>query len=131
MKKTIYLLALIFAVQFQIQAQSEKATVYLLRPDGLDDFVPYYTYFNQKLISKLGEGKYSVHQIDPGAYEIHTQYRGKIKPDPETVLSLNIDAGQTYYITLTTKTKAFGKGKFYCNLISEEEGREMIGTSEK
>ena len=131
MKKIFYLFFLIFAVQFQIHAQSEKATVYLLRPDGLDDFVPYYTYFNQKLISTLGEGKYSTHQIDPGFYEIHTQYRGKIKPDPEIVLSLNIDAGQTYYITLTTKTKAFGKGKFYCNQVSEEEGRAMIGTSEK
>jgi len=128
MKKILYLFFLVFAVQFQIQAQSEKATVYLLRPDGLDDFVPYYAYFNQKLISTLGEGKYSTHQIDPGFYEIHTQYRGKIKPDPETVLSLNIDAGQTYYITLTTKTKAFGKGKFYCNLVSEEEGKELIGT---
>ncbi|MCC5936168.1 MAG: hypothetical protein JJU34_02695 [Lunatimonas sp.] len=96
MKRILYLFALVFAIQYHVQAQSEKATVYLLRPDGLDDFVPYYTYFNQKLISTLGEGKYSTHQIDPGFYEIHTQYRGKIKPDPETVLSLNIDAGQTY-----------------------------------
>ncbi|GAB2616747.1 DUF2846 domain-containing protein [Belliella aquatica] len=131
MKKTLCLFALLFAIQFQIQAQSEKATVYLLRPDGLDDFVPYYTYFNQKLISKLGEGKYSTHQIDPGFYEIHTQYRGKIKSDPETVLSLNLEAGQTYYITLTTKTKAFGKGKFYCIQVSEKEAKELIGSSGK
>jgi len=126
MKKILYLLALIFIVQFQIQAQNEKANVYLLRPAGPDDFVPYFTYFNQKLVCKLGNGRYSSHQIEPGTYNIHTQYKGKIKPDPETGLSINLEAGQTYYITLTIQTKAFGKGKFYCDQVSEEEGKEFL-----
>jgi hypothetical protein len=96
MKKTLYLFALLFAVQFQVQAQSEKATVYLLRPSGPDDFVPYFTYLDNNLLCKLGNGKFSVHEVDPGEYKMHAQYKGKIKSNPETELSVNFEAGNTY-----------------------------------
>lgn len=108
-----------------VQAQSQKATVYLLREAGPDEYVPYFTYLDQVLLCKLGNGKYSVHEVEPGEHKIHTQYKGKIKSTPETELLVNMEPGKTYYISLNIITKAFGKGSFYCKQLSEEEGKKM------
>jgi hypothetical protein len=128
MKKIIYLFVFIFAVQFQVQAQNEKATVYLLRPSGPDEFVPYFTYLDTSLLCKLGNGRYSVHEVDPGEYKMHAQYKGKIKTSPETELPINFEAGKTYYIQISISTKAFGKGKFYCEQLSLEDEKEVLGS---
>ncbi len=49
MKKVCFFLLLLAAAFVQVQGQSQKATVYLLRPDGPDMYVPYYTYLDQTL----------------------------------------------------------------------------------
>jgi Protein of unknown function (DUF2846) len=121
--KKVYLFLLLFVAGFvQVKGQSQKATVYLLRPDGPDMYVPYYTYLDQTLICKLGRGKYSVHEVDPGVHKFHAQYKGKVKSTPETELVINTEAGKTYYISINIVTKAFGKGSFYCERLTEAEG---------
>jgi hypothetical protein len=123
--KKIYLFLILLATTFiHVRAQSPKATVYLLREVGPDEYVPYFTYLDQVLLCKLGNGKYSVHEVEPGEHKIHTQYKGKIKVTPETELLVNFEAGKTYYISLNIKTKAFGKGSFYCEQLSEDEGKK-------
>ena len=126
MKKVLSLLALIFIVQFQVQAQSEKATVYLLRPVGPDDYIPYFTYLNHNLLCKLGNGKYSIHEVDPGEYKMHSQYKGKVKSTPEAELQLQFEAGKTYYIQVSDPSKDFRKEKFYCKLLSEDDAKEIL-----
>jgi len=88
--------------------------------------VPYFTYLDQTLLCKLGNGKFSVHAADPGEHKIHTQYKGKIKSEPETELTVHFEAGKTYYISVNLETKAFGKGRFYCTQMTEEEGKKYI-----
>mgnify|MGYP006188285065 FL=1 len=122
MKKVCFFLLLLVAAFVQVQGQSQKATVYLLRPDGPDKYVPYYTYIDQTLLCKLGRGKYSVHEADPGVHKFHAQYKGNVKSTPETELVVNLEAGKTYYIAIDLVTKAFGKGSFYCKQLSEAEG---------
>jgi hypothetical protein len=107
-----------------IHAQSQKATVYLLRSAGPDEYVPYFTYMDQVLLCKLGNGKYSVHEVDPGEHKFHAQYKGKIKSTPETELPVNLEPGKTYYISVNIATKAFSKGSFYCEQLTEEVGKQ-------
>jgi hypothetical protein len=126
MKKFYYILFVLLTNCIYAQAQSQKATVYLLRSVGhdLDQFVPYFTYLDKVLLCKLGEGKYSVHEVEPGEHKIHVQYKGKIKSAPEKELLVNLESGKTYYISVNLKTKAFGKGSFYCEQLTEEEGKK-------
>jgi hypothetical protein len=126
MRKLCILLFLLFTTYIHVVAQSQKATVYLLRSVGhdLDQNVPYYTYLDNVLLCKLGEGKYSVHEVEPGEHKIHAQYKGKIKSTPETELTVNLESGKTYYVSVNIKTKAFGKGSFYCEQLTEEEGKK-------
>ncbi len=125
MKKVYFFLFILLTTYTHAQAQSQKATVYLLREAGPDEYVPYFTYLDQVLLCKLGNGKYSVHEVEPGEHKIHTQYKGKIKSTPETELLVNMEPGKTYYITLNIITKAFGKGSFYCKQLREEEGKKL------
>jgi hypothetical protein len=126
MRKLCILLFLLFTTYIHVIAQSEKATVYLLRSVGhdLDQNVPYFTYLDKVLLCRLGEGNYSVHNVEPGEHRFHAQYKGKVKSTPETELLVNIESGKTYYISVNLKTKAFGKGSFYCEQLSEEEGKK-------
>lgn len=123
MKKIYFVLFLLFAAYFQVQAQSEKATIYLLRSAGPDKYVPYFTYLDQVLLCKLGNGKFSVHEVEAGVHKIHAQYKGNIKSTPETELMVNLEPGKTYYISVNIVTKAFSRGSFYCEQLSEEEGK--------
>ena len=124
MRKLYYILFILLISCIYVQAQSQKATIYLLRSVGhdLDQFVPYYTYLDKVLLCKLGKGKYSVHEVEPGEHIIHAQYKGKIKSTPETELLVNLESGKTYYVSVNIRTKAFGKGSFYCEQLTEEEG---------
>lgn len=126
MKAFSLFILLIFVALFQVNAQSEKATVYLFRPVGPDNYIAYYTYLDQKLLCSLRNGQYSKHQIEPGDHIFHAQYKGKIKSNPETNLSVNLEAGKIYYISIEIKTKAFGKGSFHCELIPEGEGLKRM-----
>lgn len=130
MKKSFHILFILLTNCIYIQAQSEQATVYLLRSVGHDhdQFVPYHTYLDKVLLCRLGEAEYSVHEVEPGEHRIHAQYKGKIKSTPETELLVNLESGKTYYISINIKTKAFGKGSFYCELLSEEEGMKRVQT---
>jgi hypothetical protein len=83
---------------------------------------------DQVLLCKIWEGKYSVHDVVPGEHKIHAQYKGKVKSNPETELLVNVEQGKTYYISIHIATKAFGKGRFYCELLSEEEGQKKAKT---
>jgi hypothetical protein len=126
MKASFLFLLLIFGFFLQASAQNDKATVYLIRPVGPDNYVPYYTYLDQKLLCSLQNGQYSRHELEPGQHTFHAQYKGKIKPNPETDLSITLEAGKIYYIGIEIKTKAFGKGSFHCEPIAEENARKMI-----
>ncbi len=117
---------LLFTALVHVQAQNQKAIVYLIRPDGPDLYVPYYTYLDETLLCKLGRGKYSVHEVEPGQHKLHAQYKGKVKSTPDTELVLNFEAGKSYYISVNIETKAFGKGRFYCKELSEETGKKTV-----
>jgi hypothetical protein len=126
MRKLFILLFLLFTTHIYGMAQSQKATVFLLRSVGhdLDQFVPYFIYMDKVLLCNLGESNYSVHEVEPGEHRFHAQYKGKVKSTPETELLVNLESGKTYYISVNLKTKAFGKGSFYCEQLSDEEGEK-------
>jgi hypothetical protein len=126
MRKLFLILFLLLPNYFEVIAQTQKATVYLLRSVGhdLDQHVPYFTYLDKTLLCKLGEATYSVHEVEPGEHRFHVQYKGKIKSSPDTELLVNLESGKRYYISVNIKTKAFGKGSFYCEQLSEEEGEK-------
>ena len=117
---------MLLASYIHADAQDQKATVYLIRSYGPDKYVPYYIYINQELLCKLGNGKYSVHEVEPGNCKIHAQYKGKIKSSPETELQVNLEPGKSYYISVNIATKAFEKGSFYCEQLSEDEGKKRV-----
>ncbi len=118
------------ATIIHLQAQSQTATVYLVRSlSDTDFYVPYFTYMDDFLLCRLGSGNYSVHEVKPGEHKFHAQYKGKIKSSPETDLVLNLEAGKTYYISIKIFTKAFSKGYFYCEQLSEEDGKKEVEES--
>lgn len=130
MRKLYIILFLLFTTYFHVSAQNQKATVYLLRAIGhdLDQFVPYFMYLDKVLLCKLGEANYSVHEVEPGEHRFHAQYKGKVKSTPEAELLVNLVPGKTYYISVNIRTKAFGKGSFYCEQLNEEEGQKRSKT---
>jgi hypothetical protein len=83
---------------------------------------------DQTLLCRLGDGEYSIHEVEPGEHQFHAQYKGKIKSTPETELLINLEPGKIYYVSVNLATKAFGKGRFYCEQLSEEEGMKRTQT---
>lgn len=124
MKKLYLFFVFLLTFVVFVKAQDEKATIYLLRSDGPDRYVPYYTYLDETLLCKLGRGKYSVHTVNAGEHKLHTQYKGKVKSTPESDLVVKLEPGKTYYFAVNIETKAFGKGRMYCEQLSEEDGKK-------
>ncbi|TAD86401.1 MAG: hypothetical protein EAY75_08415 [Bacteroidetes bacterium] len=126
MKLIGILIGFVFGSILSAKAQSPKATVYLVRSPGPDRYVPYFTYDDTVLLCKLGDGRHSVHEVEPGEHKFHAQYKGKLKTTPDSVLQLTLEAGRTYYISVNLATKAFSRGTFYCEQLSEADGKKRI-----
>ncbi len=128
MKKFSFVLFLFLTLLIRANAQTQNATVYLFRYVDRDPYVLYYTYMDKTLLCKLGDGEYSVHEVVPGEHKFHVQYKGKIKSTPEEELLINMEPGKTYFISVNISTRAFAKGRFYCEQLSEQEGRKRAET---
>lgn len=65
----------------------------------------YSAFINDTLVCKLNNNRYSIHDVKPGKHEISVQYYGKESKDKAEPISINVEAGKTYYIQITQQAK--------------------------
>ncbi len=83
-------------------------------------------FIDTSLVCKLGEQKYSVHDVPVGKHGFSAQSSGKKTRKHTQEIFINVEAGSNYYLQLN----ANGRDIFFVK-VSEDFGQKIIATMKK
>jgi len=102
---TIFLLLFLTSLSAQ-----ETAEVYVLRKTGYSgSAIGFNLIMDGELLCKARNKRYSIHQVPAGDHSFQARIFGKKKMKKKSMepLDLTFEAGETYYLQLNLKTRAF------------------------
>lgn len=107
---------------------TETAKVYFMRSTGFSGSAQGFTVFiDDKIVCKLNNKRYSLHDIAPGTHQFSVQFAGKSAKGKAERIEINVEAGKTYYIQLIFQT-GFIKNNLYCQEVTESSAKTMLGS---
>lgn len=124
MKKSLLIL-FIFFTSTSLMAQ-EKGTVYFMRSTGFQGSAAAFTAFiDGELACKLNNKKYSIHEVEPGEHQFTVQFAGKAAKEKAEPITINVEAGKTYYVQMVFQTGAF-VNNLYCQEVTEGSAKPVM-----
>lgn len=105
-----------------------KATIYFMRSTGhRGALVAYMAFIDKQLTCKLNNNKYSTHQVEPGEHIFTVQFLGKQANEKAEPISINVEAGKTYYIQMVFQTGLL-LNNLYCQEVTEMSAKGVMST---
>lgn len=103
-----------------------KANIYFIRSTGFNGSLAAFTAFiDKQLVCKLNNKKYSIHQVDPGEHIFTVQFAGKQSKDKAEPISINVEAGKTYYVQMVFQTGLL-VNNLYCQEVTELSAKSVM-----
>lgn len=125
MKKILTLAFALVALASAAIAQ-EKAKIYFIRSTGyVGSASKFKCFINKKIVCGLNNKRYSIHEVEPGSYEIVAQLVSKEFKKGEEPILLNVESKKTYYVQLVLATKKF-KTHLLCQEINEASAKFFL-----
>lgn len=122
--KTILLLLLI-GLTLPALAQ-EKAKIYFIRTTGFQGSAVAFTAFiDDQLACRLNNKRYSIHEVEPGEHKFTVQFAGNKSKEKAEPITINTEAGKTYYIQMVFQGGAF-KNNLYCQEVTENSAKTVL-----
>ena len=104
----------------------DHGKVYFIRSEGFKaPAVAFNLFIDQKLIGKLANKRYSVHEVKPGSHTFSTQFAGKKSSEKAEKIHEQIEAGKTYYIEVKFQHGLF-KNKLHFKEVNDEDAKKML-----
>lgn len=127
MKALFVLLALLVTTGLYAQSPTEEtATVYFMRSTGVQGSISKVNAFiDGELVCKLNNYQYSKHQVAPGKREFVVQRNGKTLRESAPTIEIDIQPGQTYYVTAILETDFF-VNQVYCQEVTENSAMVVL-----
>ena len=127
MKSLFVVLALLMATSLYAQnAEEETATVYFMRSTGVQGSISKVNAFiDGELVCKLNNYQYSTHQVTPGKREFVVQRSGKKLQETARTIEIDVQPGETYYITAILETDFF-VNQVYCQEVTQNSALTVL-----
>lgn len=134
MYKLIFLSAALFAftaILGQDSSSTGTAKVYFMRSTGFQGSAQGFTTFiDDRIVCKLNNKRYSVHEVEPGLHQFSVQFAGKQSKEKAERIEINVEAGKTYYIQLIFQTGLI-KNNLYCQEVTASSALTMLDKMKK
>lgn len=131
--KAIKLLAVLFCITVSLSAFSQTKTgqVYLIRVTGYTgSAVNYRFYLDDKLICKLGNKSFSIHDISVGDHTISVVSGGISNGKKSTPLKFTVAEGKANYISVVS-TEAGYVDKITCQEITQSSAEPLLAKAKQ
>lgn len=113
-------------LQDTLTVASQNARVYFIRSTGFAGSMSAFTAFiDEKLVCKLNNKKFSIHEVTPGEHSFTVQFAGKKAKDKAEPIIIQVEAGKTYYVQMVFQTGAF-KNNLYCQEVTENSANTIL-----
>ena len=127
--KTVKLIILVLiGITFSNFSHSQVniAKVYFIRSTGFQGSASAFTAFiDHQLVCKLNNKKFSIHQVEPGEHSFSVQFAGKQSKAKAEQITINVEAGKTYYIQMIFQTGVI-KNNLYCQEVTENSAKTVL-----
>lgn len=124
--KKILLLSLLFVSALVAKAQEDPAKVYFIRSTGFaGSAVPFTTFIDDQLVCKLNNKRFSIHEVKPGQHTFSVQFAGKKSKEAAEHISINVEAGKTYYVQLIFQAGMI-KNNLYCQEVTKNSAETVL-----
>jgi len=130
-KKIILLLIIIFIFSLSVNAQETKnketGKICFLRSTGLNSSgYGFKMFIDDKLVCKLNNKKYSVHEVAVGKHNCFV--KGEKKKSDESVekFEVQVEAGKITYVQLIYEVGFFKSYLLYCEEVAEDLAKMKI-----
>ncbi len=107
-------------------SNSQNAKVYFLRSTGFQGSAQGFTTFiDDKVVCKLNNKRYSLHEVPSGTHNFSVQFAGKNSKEKAERVEIEMEAGKTYYIQLIFQTGLL-KNNLYCQEVTKSSAKTMM-----
>ncbi len=116
----------VFAQEAKVHPEATTGKIYFIRSTGFKgSIMPFTTFIDGNLVCKLNNKRYSVHEAPPGEHKITVQFAGKMAKQKAEPVTVNLEAGKTYYIQLVYQTGML-VDNLYCQEVTENSARAIL-----
>lgn len=114
------------ATYSQTKSTSQNAKVYFIRSTGFQGSIQGFTTFiDDKVVCKLNNKSYSIHEVSPGPHQFSVQFAGKKSKEKAEHIEIDIEPGKTYYIQLIFQTGII-KNNLYCQEVTKSSAQPIL-----
>lgn len=118
-----FCITLLFATHTFAQ---ENAKLYFIRTTGFNgSAVPFSAFVDDTMKCRLNNKRYSLHELSPGIHTISTQFASKKSKAKAKRITIDMEAGKTYYVQLIFQVGLF-KNNLYCKDVTENSAKTII-----
>jgi|SRR5687768_7536492 len=112
--------------QNEADSAAQNAKVYFLRSTGFQGSAQGFTTFiDDKVVCKLNNKRFSIHEVAPGTHQFSVQFAGKNSKEKAERIEIELEAGKTYYIQLIFQTGLI-KNNLYCQEVTKSSAKTMM-----
>jgi hypothetical protein len=105
----------------------KKAKVYFIRSTGfVGSGTSFKTYIDGELACRLGNKRYSIHEVSEGNHECYVLFGGLKINEKVEKCEIKVQENKTTYVQFFLDNGILGF-KIYCKEITEEEAKKIIG----
>jgi hypothetical protein len=124
--KFLALLAICIAFSLSAFSQTKTGQVYLIRVTGYTgSAVNYRFYLDDKLVCKMGNKSFSIHDISVGAHTISVSSGGISTGKKSTPLKFTVVEGKVNYVSVVS-TEAGYSNKITCQEITQISAEPLL-----
>ena len=125
MGKILFVCFLVLASS-SIYGQNQNGKVYFIRSEGLQAPAAAFSLFvDQKMVGKLNNKRFSIHNVNPGKHVFSTRFVGKKSSEKAEKIEMQIEDGKTYYVQVKFQHGLF-KNKLHFKEVKEDDAKKML-----
>ncbi len=123
---TILFVFSLFLASSSQYGHNQNGKVYFIRSEGLQAPAAAFNLFiDQKMIGKLNNKRFSMHDVNAGKHVFSTRFVGKKPSEKAEKIEMQIEEGKTYYVQVEFKHGLF-KNKLHFKEMQEEDAKKML-----
>jgi hypothetical protein len=106
-------------------AGATAKVIFMRSTGGQGALIPFSTFIDDKLVCRLNNKHFSTHAVPAGTHTVSVQVGGKEGSDKTEHITINAEAGKTYYIQMVSKVGLL-INNLSCKEVTEDAANKVL-----
>jgi isopentenyl diphosphate isomerase/L-lactate dehydrogenase-like FMN-dependent dehydrogenase len=106
-------------------AGATAKVIFMRSTGGQGALIPFSTFIDDKLVCRLNNKHFSTHAVPAGTHTVSVQVGGKEAAEKAAPITINAEAGKTYYIQMVSKVGLL-INNLSCKEVTEDAANKVL-----